>query len=167
MLACLDVHYTGDHAHAAAVTFESWHSTSSLSQFTAALRQDAPYEPGNFFRRELPPLLAVLGRLPEEPQTILIDGYCVLSAEGEPGLGAHLSEKVSPDTTIVGIAKNRYRDSTHAAEVLRGTSKQPLFITAINMPQQVAAKHVHDMAGTHRIPMMIKAVDTLARAEAI
>jgi len=66
---------------------------------------------------------------------------------------------------IVGVAKNRYRDSEHAVEVFRANSKRPLFVTAIGIEYNVAAQHIQSMAGQFRIPKMLKAADGLARTE--
>jgi deoxyribonuclease V len=65
--------------------------------------------------------------------------------------------------TIIGVAKNRYRDSAHAFELLRGESKRPLFITAIGIDYEGAALHVASMAGDSRIPTLLHAVDRLSR----
>ena len=50
----------------------------------------AAYVPGQFYRRELPCLLAVFGLVRQPLEIILIDGYVWLDAQGMPGLGGHL-----------------------------------------------------------------------------
>ena len=49
----------------------------------------APYRPGEFYRRELPPLRAVIPAS-DELALIVVDGYVDLDPGGRPGLGAHV-----------------------------------------------------------------------------
>ncbi len=121
-----------------------------------------PYEPGQFFRRELPCLLAVLSKLPPV-DVVVIDGYVWLGGLENPGLGAHLYQALGRRTSVVGVAKTRFKGAETTCEVLRGKSKRPLFITAAGMSQEVAAKHVHCMHGAYRIPTLLKRVDELCR----
>ena len=55
---------------------------------TAWLPDVVAYEPGEFYRRELPALTAVLTGVTGLSQ-LIIDGYVDLDASGRPGLGAH------------------------------------------------------------------------------
>lgn len=164
MIACLDVQYVGDKAIAAALVFSEWTATSSISEYTAVVPDPGEYEPGRFYLRELQPLLAVIQKITEPIDAYVIDGYCHLSSELAPGLGAYLWDDLQRRVLIVGVAKNRYRGTTHAAELLRAESKRPLFVTAVGIDYQRAAQHIASMAGTFRIPTLLKAVDRLARA---
>jgi deoxyribonuclease V len=53
---------------------------------------------------------------------------------------------------VIGVAKSRFRTTTHAVPVVRGSSCRPLFVTAAGMPATDAADLVRDMAGRHRLP---------------
>ena len=87
----------------------------------------ADYEPGAFFRRELPALRAVLG--PDHGLALLIvDGYVDLDPTGRPGLGLHVSQEFA--VPVIGIAKTRFRAATHAVPVRRGDARNPVFVTA-------------------------------------
>lgn len=163
MIACFDVHYFRDTANAATILFQDWESPASISEYTATVPQSAEYEPGRFYLRELQPLLAVIRKIVEPVDTYVIDGYCHLSSDQAPGLGAYLKESLDHDVSIVGVAKNRYRNTNHAAELLRAQSSRPLFITAIGSDYEVAARQVASMAGEYRIPTLLKAVDRLSR----
>jgi len=165
MIACLDVHYFRNTANAAAIVFRDWKSCSSISEYTATVSQSEEYEPGRFYLRELQPLLAVVKRVVQPIDTYVIDGYCHLSSDLAPGLGAYLKESLGPKASIVGVAKNRYRNTTHAVELLRARSTRPLFVTAIGADYKLAAQHVASMAGEFRIPTLLKAVDRLSRTQ--
>jgi deoxyribonuclease V len=164
MIAALDVFYANNAAQSAAVIFDGWRSTHVLARYTAAVSPVANYEPGQFYLRELSPLLVVIQNIQEPIDTYVIDGYCHLSSDLAPGLGAHLSQALRQSIAVVGVAKNRYRQSTHAVEVCRGDSKRPLFVTSIGLSYDIAGADVASMAGPHRIPQMLKAVDCLSRA---
>src|SRR5262245_7883450 len=123
MIACLDVHYFEKSARAAAVVFQEWDSTTAAAEYTAIASDPGDYEPGRFYLRELPPLLAVVGQIAESIDIYIIDGYCHLSADGTPGLGVYMKESLPQTATIIGVAKNRFRDTTHAVELCRAESK--------------------------------------------
>ncbi len=165
MIAALDVHYSGARAHAAVVVFEDWRSADPIAHYTATESPVADYQPGLFYMRELAPLLKVIRRIDHDVDTYVIDGYCHLSSAGAAGLGAYLGEALERSATIVGVAKSRFRQSRHAVEVLRGSSRRPLFVTAIGLDDQLAGRHVVSMAGRFRIPDMLKAADRLSRTE--
>src|SRR4051812_26327014 len=90
--ACVDVDYRGDDAVAACVTFRDWADAAPAGQLVQAIRGVEPYVPGEFYKRELPCLLAVLGRVADPVELVVIDGYVWLADEARPGLGAHLYE---------------------------------------------------------------------------
>ena len=171
MLACVDVHYEGSRATAAAVLFESWTAAEPARDVVHAIEGVAAYEPGAFFKRELPCVLAALKTAggASALEAIVIDGYVTLSptgAAGQParrGLGMHLHDAIGRAAMIVGVAKTSFHSATHAIEVFRGQSRQPLYVTAMGMNAKVAAEHVRTMHGEHRIPTMLKRVARLCR----
>ena len=163
MKACLDVHYGPRAATAAAVVFESWPDAEPRATYTAQIDEVAAYRPGRFFLRELGPLNTVIEAIAEPIGTWVVDAYCHLDARRSPGLGAHLCDSLGGCERVIGVAKSRFRESTHAAELLRGGSRRPLFITAVGLGVEEAVRCVESMAGEHRIPELIKLADRLAR----
>lgn len=159
--AAVDVHYPdAGGARAALVVASDQRFATVVETRTAWLDDVAPYQPGNFFARELPCIRAVLA--PENGVTLLIiDGYVDLDPDGRPGLGAHLREFLP--VPIIGVAKTAFRSATHAIEIRRGTAIRPLYVTAAGMPRTDAAALVADMAGSSRLPDALRWVDALAR----
>jgi len=165
-IAFLDVHYKGPGARAACVLSESWESESPMQTYTQHIETVEPYEPGKFFRRELPCLLSVLRLLPSLPKVIVVDGYVWLSSVRRPGLGAYLYEALGRRAVVVGVAKTAFGQveaCSAVARVYRGSSRTPLFVTAVGMELEVASQHVRQMAGRHRIPEMLRRADRLSR----
>ena len=162
MCAAVDVHYlrTGG-ARAAAVLAADAVFGHVLAERTAVLPRVAPYRPGEFYLRELPPLRAVLDGL-SGLGLLVIDGYADLDPSGRPGLGAHAHAEFG--IPVIGVAKSRFLTATHAVPVLRGASLRPLFVTAARMPSADAADLVRRMAGQYRLPDALRRADTLARA---
>jgi len=161
LFVAVDVHYLGDsRARAAAVAAVDRRFAVIACTSTAVVPVEAPYRPGEFYRRELPPLQAVIprsGRL----ALILVDGYVDLDAEGRPGLGAHVHAEFG--VPVIGVAKTPFRTATHAAQILRGRSGRPLYVTAAGMPAADAAHLVEAMAGSFRVPAALRLADRLAR----
>ncbi len=165
MIAILDVHYKQKGARAVCVLVETWTDPSPKETFVAEIGEVLPYEPGFFYRRELPCLLAVLGKLPEPPGILVVDGYVWLGADRRPGLGAclHAASNLTP---VVGIAKTRFKGlegSGLAEPVFRGGSANPLYVTAAGLDVAEAASAVSRMHGRHRIPEIVRIADRLAR----
>lgn len=162
-IAFVDVYYTDDRARAACLTVTSWADAAPRHEWTVEVPHVAEYRPGHFFERELPSLLDVLERAPIEPSIVVVDGYVVLDSQGRPGLGAHLFERLGKRAAVVGIAKRSFSGSDFAVRVVRGSSLNPLFVTALGMSATEAAKHVQEMHGAHRVPTLCTRVDHLSR----
>ena len=163
MIACFDVHYFDDYANAAAVVFRNWSDAQGLDSAVARCDISGEYTAGEFYKRELNPLLTLIGELCHQIDIFVIDAYCQLSEDGTPGLGKYLHERLPDGSSVIGVAKNRFRRTNHAVELLRGESNRPLFVTAVGTDYQKAAGHVESMHGSHRIPSLLKMVDHLAR----
>lgn len=160
----MDVHYprTGG-ARAALVVAADRRFARLTERHVRCITEVAPYRPGHFFDRELPPLLAVLAAT-EPLDLVLVDGYVDLDPGGRPGLGAHLHRRLR--VPVVGVAKTAFRTATHAVPVRRGGATRPLYVTAAGIAVDEAAALVGAMAGAHRLPDALRAVDALARAAA-
>ncbi len=162
MIACIDVDYRDSHAVAACVCFEHWDDGTPVLESAIEIRDVKPYEPGQFYRRELPCILAVLQTLPTLPQIVIIDGYVWLG-EQRHGLGAHLYDALDEQAAVIGVAKTRFVGAKPVALVTRGRSRTPQYVTAAGMDITEAARHIQTMHGSHRIPTMLKRVDQLSR----
>ncbi len=163
MKACVDVHYRENQAFAALVLFDDWESEQSVATILADCPAAEDYAPGEFYKRELKPILHVLDQTTEKIDTLVVDGYCELSPDGEKGLGARVADALEGELTVVGVAKSRFRRATHAVEVLRGTSDRPLYVTTLGCDAAMAAQKIENMHGEHRIPTLLKLADTAAR----
>jgi deoxyribonuclease V len=161
LFVAVDVQYLHDGVARAAMVAAGERSFSQATRTrTAMVPAGASYQPGQFYLRELPPLRAVLptdGNL----ALIVIDGYVDLDPDGRPGLGAYVFAEFG--APVIGVAKTRFRTATHAAQVFRGESSRPLYVTAAGMTVAEAASVVSEMAGQFRLPDAIKLADRLAR----
>ncbi|MCB9706455.1 MAG: endonuclease V [Myxococcales bacterium] len=167
-IVATDVHYRIDaegRARAAAVVFDRWEEPRPRRELVALHGANADYEPGAFFRRELPCLLAVLDPLLTEEAiaAVIVDGYVDLG--DRPGLGHHLFDALRGAGwrgAVIGVAKTPFRGA-RPVEVLRGGSLRPLHVTALGLDPALAAAGVAAMAGEHRLPILLGWVDHLAR----
>jgi deoxyribonuclease V len=150
-------------AAAACVLFERWTDPVEASHHLVLVDEVAPYEPGAFYRRELPCLLSALGAAGRPVDVVVVDGYVWLSADARPGLGAHLFEALDGRTPVVGVAKTSFAGSAFAEPVLRGSSARPLYVTAAGVDAPTAARWIRDMAGPYRIPSLLQRADRLCR----
>ena len=162
MFAATDVQYlpTGA-ARAALVLAPDAVFSSIIAEETALVPEAAPYVPGEFFRRELPPLRAVLTPALPNVELLVVDGYVDLDPSGRPGLGAHANQEFG--VPVIGVAKTLFVTATHAIPVIRGQSAKPLFVTSAGLPLPDAAALVHAMSGKYRLPDALRRADQLAR----
>ena len=167
LISVLDVAYAAEAAGVACVLAESWTAPAPLAEISKRVAcTPAKYEPGCFYKRELPLLRTLIDGLESAPAVFVIDGYVWLGSKNKLGLGAHLFESVGRTIPVVGVAKTPYRDDAWSAQVLRGKSRHPLFVTAAGLDQTIAAGLVFGMHGKHRIPTLLQRADHLARAAA-
>ena len=90
----VDVYYLrSGGARAAAVVAADAAFCQVLAELTAVVPEVAPYRPGEFYRRELPPLRTVLQGIGGQG-LLVIDGYADLDPDGRPGLGAHANAEL-------------------------------------------------------------------------
>lgn len=179
MLLITDVNYNDDDtATAAGIVFADWESGKATEQIVEQIVEHvgrvADYEPGSFYKRELPCLLQLIDRVNTKLDAVIVDGYVSLGAEQKPGLGMHLyealykklNEKLHGRVPVLGIAKTWFKDTPQQCEVLRGKSRNPLYVTSAGMPLEEAKACVSRMHGANRLPTMVKLVDKLCRGKA-
>lgn len=159
----VDVQYDepADTAWVAGVWFAGWRDAVPTRADVRLHFGLTPYEPGQFYRRELPAILELVTESVDcgEVHTVLVDSYVDLGPS--PGMGRHLYQALDGRVRVVGIAKRPFEEA-RPVEVLRGTSTRPLYVTATSDPAE-AAEGVRAMHGAHRIPTLLKQVDALAR----
>lgn len=163
MLAAIDAQYADDLAAVACITFSAWTDATAQLEKTTLVHGIEPYTPGEFWRRELPCILAALRLLPEAPSVVVIDGYVWLDGDGRKGLGARLFDALGGHVAVVGVAKHPFHGASNAAEVRRGKSDRPLLVTAEGISLKQAEAAVLSMHGGFRVPTLLKRVDQLCR----
>jgi deoxyribonuclease V len=167
MLIAVDVQYVELAVVTAAVGFTDVSDpTSTLEGVLRAEVTPEPYEPGAFYKRELPFLLEAVALVERRHrvETVVIDGHVWLR-EGQPGLGARLDEALGARKAVIGVAKAAFAGGS-AVPVIRGDSSRPLFVTTAGMNAHSAAELVRGMHGPHRVPTLLKRADQLARGHA-
>lgn len=161
MFAAADVHYpSSGGARGALVLAADAAFSVVVSEHTALVDHVAPYRPGEFYRRELPPLRAVMAGV-GGVELLVIDGYVTLDPDGRRGLGAYAHEEFG--VPVIGVAKTVFAAAGHAIPVLRGGATRPLYVTSAGLPPADAAALVAAMAGKFRLPDALRRVDALAR----
>jgi deoxyribonuclease V len=166
-IALLDVAYDLRGVGVACLLADTWTTATPTKEVKRCVPcAPAEYVPGQFYKRELPLLRALIEDLTSRPSMLVIDGYVWLGPTDAPGLGAHLFEELHAATPIIGVAKTRYRNDTWSEQVYRGESRKPLYVTAAGVETARAAALIASMHGKYRIPTLLKEVDRLARAAA-
>jgi deoxyribonuclease V len=161
-IAILDAAYMQNGAGVGCVLADGWAAPAAARFATFVPGAPQAYEPGAFFKRELPLLLAAIQALPRRPDAYVIDGYVWLGPD-KPGLGARLYEALGRGAPVIGVAKTPFHGDTWSTPVRRGQSKHPLHVTAVGFGAGQAAALVAGMHGEHRIPTLLKLADRLAR----
>lgn len=162
MILAIDVQYSGASAFVAGVVFSHWQSEEPQAEFTSTLQGVAEYEPGNFYKRELPCIMRLIEEHDLKPETIVVDGYVFLDAQQRPGLGKYLFDALDGRIEVIGVAKRSFSGISEDHEVLRGKSVKPLYVTTTG-ELATAKNQIASMFGEHRIPILLKRADQLCR----
>jgi deoxyribonuclease V len=159
--AAVDVYYpAAGGARAALVLAGDPAFSEILAERTMSVAHVAPYVPGQFRQRELPPLRAVLAGA-TGIELLVVDGYVDLEPDGRPGLGAYVHAEFG--VPVIGVAKTPFATATHAVPVMRGQATRPLYVTAAGIAAADAAGLVARMTGKFRMPDALRRVDALSR----
>ena len=172
MVLIFDICYNEENrtANAACIKFSKYDSSPydvDVKLYTKHCENVADYESGNFYKRELPCIMAIINDLDmSDIDTIITDSYVYFS-DDHPGLGMHLYNTLNQKIKVIGIAKNKFQSETVSVECYRGDSHKPLYVTAAGMSNEDAAEIVKTMYGQYRLPELVKAVDHLCRYNTI
>ncbi len=173
MILAFDTYYFENKAKTICVAFENWTDEKPKQVFTSMLEGIEEYEPGAFYKRELPCIIDALMKINAQYaaenselniEMIVIDGFVVLNDEGKLGLGGYLFEHLARKIPIIGVAKTNFAQLDQLKRpLLRGGSQRPLFITALGIDIIEATEYVNRMHGEFRMPTLLKLMDTLTK----
>jgi len=122
MILAVDVQYSENNAVVAGVLFKSWQNEDSEKEYVSLMDEVADYEPGKFFKRELPCILKLIENYHLKPECIVVDGFVFLDGFSKAGLGKHLFDALNGEVSVIGIAKkNDIRISIHNLKLIVGT----------------------------------------------
>lgn len=164
MLLAVDVYYRESGAQVSGVVFRHWPDAKPERIYHCAVDTVRDYEPGKFYLRELPCILHLLDTHDLAPDTIIIDGYVYLGDPCRPGLGMHLYNHLQGRVPVIGVAKSRFRGTPADAEISRGRSSRPLFVTSVGVELETAKRNILAMHGRHRLPDLLRIADRACRA---
>lgn len=163
-------YYTENSSYTVGVIFDSWTDSKPSTILSTTTENVGPYVPGQFYKRELPGILDILGKVDLNGfDTILVDGFVwLLDQDGtySEGLGKKLWNALGKpkDLEVIGVAKTLFgRCSEICVPVLRGEAIKPLWVDCVGstgLTKQEAAELVRGMAGPYRIPSLLKILDT-------
>jgi deoxyribonuclease V len=159
----IDIYYYKTYAKCVGVLF-LWEDDVSAKVIEATVDGVADYVPGEFYKRELPCVMAVIDQVRKyKIDCIILDSHVQLG-EGKKGLGEYVYEALDQKYPIIGVAKSSFPgNEEYVREVRRGESENPLYVSAVGCDLDEAAESILNMHGKYRIPTMLKEVDRLGR----
>lgn len=163
MILAVDVAYREDTALVGGVLFRDWTDENPVQELLISCSVPDNYMPGQFYRRELPCIAALLEHVTGPLDCIIIDGFVYLGRSQEPGLGKHLRELLDTSIAVIGVAKSPFKGTPESCLLLRGKSRKPLYVTADGISVEQAKFLVKSMHGQDRLPTLLKRVDRLCR----
>ncbi len=165
MIFAFDTYYTNNTARTVCIGFTEWTSQDIALLKTEELPIEDDYESGQFYKRELPCILSLLNQLEVRAgDIIIVDGFVHLDDAGKFGLGGHLYQSLNNKIPVIGVAKSNFATiNALKRAVYRGESKKPLFVTAIGMDLEEASANISKMAGSFRMPDLLKKLDIVTK----
>jgi len=167
MIIAIDVAYSGTTALVAGVVFETWESEEVSSVVTTLVYDVAEYESGKFYKRELPCIVALIGRIEVPIHCIVIDGYIYLGADQHAGLGKYVWDHFEQKIPVIGVAKKYFHGTSEDAKIFRGKSQKPLYISSVGIGLEEAKNAIVTMRGCSRIPDFLRLVDQMSRGRIV
>lgn len=163
----LDVHYqeldNQTIANVSGIRFAGIENHIILNEYRIIVNKVEPYQSGQFYKRELPCLLALIEKIDEPFDVIVIDGYVYLNGTDKAGLGKYLYDNLPIKKPVIGIAKARFCEIGQQYAVHRGMSKHPLYVTCVDFELNLAKNFVQTLQGKNTMPDIAKRVDLLSR----
>lgn len=160
MKIALDVQYGDPISRVAGVLFQDWNDAVPHAEYTLEVTNIAPYDSGSFYLREMPCLIALLAKVVEPIDLIIVDCFVDLEP-GHPGTGRRLYEFFDRKIPVIGVAKTQYVNAQAQAISRHGT--KVLYVGAAGVDSLAAAVDILKMHGPYRIPTLLKRADSLAR----
>ncbi len=164
MNLAVDVNYTNHTAIAAGIFFQEWDDEEPSKELITQINNVNEYEPGNFYKRELPCILALMKENLLHPDCIIIDGDVFLDGSSIPGLGKHLFDVLDDEIPVIGVAKSAFKDIPAEFELYRGKSVKPLYVTTVGMSIESAKNNIMRMHGESRNPTLLKRADQVSKS---
>ncbi|PPK96233.1 endonuclease V [Nonlabens xylanidelens] len=166
MILVVDLHYKEDDSAKAVGILCEWEDKEAIEIIIEQLENVEPYVPGEFYKRELPGILKIIERVEfEKIEAIIVDGHVYVDNDKNYGLGGYLWEQLKKKTPVIGVAKRGfYSNKETVIEVIRGNSKNPLYVSAVGVDKEIAARQIQIMKGDYRIPTILKKVDSLTKS---
>ncbi|MFP9117924.1 endonuclease V [Flavobacterium sp. RNTU_13] len=164
MILAIDVYYYDNQAKAVGVLFE-WEDAAPRQTIIAFVDDVAEYIPGEFYKRELPCIKALLQKTGTDfLDAVIVDGHIYTDNNGSYGLGGKTFELLGKRIPVIGIAKTGFHTNKDTViEVHRGESKNPLYVSAIGIDTLFAADKIRNMQGPYRIPDILKTLDMVTK----
>jgi len=162
MKLAIDVYYYENQAKTVGILFKDWRSEKEEQILVSYSHEILPYEPGNFYKRELPCIIDLLNNIDLNLiEEIIIDGYVYLDDKGKPGLGYYLYEYLLQEKPVIGVAKNAFHKNSnnYVKEIYRGESIKPLYVTSAGLDLEISAENIRNMFGKYRIPYLFSLLD--------
>ena len=177
-ILAVDTFYYEERAKTVGVLFNDW-SDSEPEEIISSWSFDfGPYIPGEFYLREMPPIIELLSKINmKEVGYLIVDGFLKVYDERkgkfDSGLGYRLMELLQPsnkDLVFIGIAKSDFggtgRKWKIAEEWNRGPKgSTPLWVQVEGMRMTDLMKCLKRMPGEFRLPDMLRILDKETKKE--
>lgn len=165
LILMVDVDYRENGAKVSGVITDAW-ASNTCAVIDTFVTDVAEYEPGAFYKREMPCIMALLyAHQHLKFKYIVVDGYVTLGEDQHLGLGGHLYQELLGTVPVIGVAKTFFHGTPDNQAVYRGDSTKALYVTAMGIDGTTAKHLVTWMHGKHRNPTLLKLVDSQCRAK--
>ncbi len=162
MILAFDTYYFDNKAKTVCLSFEKIEDNEPKKIYSEITENIADYEPGSFYKRELPCILSLLKKIElNNVEYIIVDSFVYLDDNGKIGLGGHLYNELNKEIPIIGVAKSSFESNKKLTKsLLRGISKKPLYISSIGIELEKAYEKIKNMHGEYRMPTLLQILDT-------
>lgn len=161
-ILALDVAYKGSQYKGVGIVFSEWTQGEPSEVIEIKGRNNAPYIPGEFWKKEVPILKELCKNL-DQIKTIIVDGFLEVLDDRTEELNSSFYEHLMKELKgwkgqVIGIAKSDFGETGKKGYALRWErGGKPLWIQWKNGKDPT--KNLKEMKGDKRLPDLLQFLD--------
>lgn len=111
MILAFDTYYYGETAKSVCLCFNNWLDSEPVTTYEEIICGISEYEPGLFYKRELPCIMSFLKKVELTCiEFVIIDGYAILDDYGKKGWVTYCLKSLKGEFQLLDLRKQNFTE---------------------------------------------------------